>query len=540
MEKKLYEWQEKCLERWFGNHGRGMVQAATGAGKTMLALEAVKRLDEKLSGKLLVKIVVPNAGLMYQWERSLRESLEGWNREESAAGVRSGKEGAQEELRGQIGLKGGGQKSASDRKYMIYVINSARYELARQILAELREGKAVFLIADECHHYGSTQNRLIFEFFPYIREYEKNYFSMGLSATLPVGEEKSYLESVLGRKIYNYGIAEASWGQTVCPYDIYHISVGFRAEERDEYKKMSESLTRLYSKLLHICPSLRGISQKERFEILGRLCGSRERRVSELASGYMVLTYKRKRLVCLAAERLACVCDLVGRLEVREKIIIFGERISQADQLYRILTEKYPGRVGRYHSKMGQQANKNTLGRFGRGELRILISCKAIDEGVNVPDASIGIILSGTSKQRQRIQRLGRIIRQAEGKKRASLYYLHVEESVEDICFLPNVEQSRVFELVYREREGGFQNPPYDEAAQELLWSIQKKGADGKLIEEAKRCIKRGAVRPDWRREVEWLTEMSEKADDVRERNYWLCMKWLADSVRQGILRSTP
>ncbi len=535
MEKKLYEWQEKCLERWFGNHGRGMVQAATGAGKTMLALEAVKRLDEKLSGKLLVRIVTPNAGMMYQWERNLQEYLESRVCEESTVGAQSGKGRKPEELRGQIGLKGGGQKSAPDRKYMIYVINSARYELARQILMEIREGKAVFLIADECHHYGSTQNRLIFEFFPYIREHEKNYFSMGLSATLPVGEEKAYLESVLGREIYNYGIAEASREQTVCPYDIYHIDVEFRAEERDEYEKISESMMQLYNKLLHICPSLRGRGQKERFEILGRLCDSRERRASELASRYMMLTYKRKRLVCLAAERLACVCDLVGRLGIREKIIIFGESISQADQLYWILAGKYPGRVSRYHSKMGRQANKNALEGFGRGEIRILISCRAVDEGVNVPDASIGIILSGTSKQRQRIQRLGRIIRRAEGKKKASLYYVHVCESAEDTCFLPNVEQISVFELVYREQEGGFQNPPYDETAQELLRNMQEKGTDGKLVEEAKRCIKMGIVRPDWKENIKWLEQKLEEEDDVRERNYWLCMKWMAEIYKNMI-----
>jgi superfamily II DNA or RNA helicase len=517
MEKKLYEWQEKCLERWFGNHGRGMVQAVTGAGKTMLALEAVKRLDEKLSGELLVRIVVPSAGLMRQWERSLREFLE----------ARSRRGAAPEDLRRQIGLRGGGQKSAAERKYMIYVINSARYELARQILTELREGKAVFLLADECHHYGSGQNRLIFEFYPYIKEYEKNYFAMGLSATLPAGEERSYLEAALGRRIYNYGIAEASGEQTVCQYDIYHISIAFLGEERHAYEEMTDNMARLYNKLSMLCPSMKGVSQKERFEILRNLCGGRDRRAAKMASGYMMLTYKRKRLVCLAAERMACVCELVERLGIREKIIIFGERISQADQLYRILTERYPGRVGRYHSQMGQQVNKNTLSGFGRGELRILISCKAIDEGVDVPDASVGIILSGTSRQRQRVQRLGRIIRNAEGKTRASLYYLHVEESSEDSCFLPNMGNSSIFELAYREETGGFQNPPYDEATENLLLSMREKGADSKLLEEAERCIRLGAVRADWKRQAEELEAEIEKAEGVRERNYWVCMKAL-------------
>lgn len=59
-EKKLYQWQEECLERWFSNQGRGMVQAVTGSGKTLLALTAADRLEQMLGQELHVKIVVPS------------------------------------------------------------------------------------------------------------------------------------------------------------------------------------------------------------------------------------------------------------------------------------------------------------------------------------------------------------------------------------------------------------------------------------------------------------------------------------------------
>lgn len=518
MEKKLYEWQENCLKRWFANNGRGMVQAATGAGKTRLALTAVKRLEEKLEQELLVRIVVPNGGLMRQWERVLREFLAG----DEGEGMHP------EDYREQIGLCGGGQKSSADHKYMIYVINSARYELARRLLAEIRGGRKVLLIADECHHYGSSQNSLIFEFVPYIEQYKENFFSLGLSASLPAGREKRYLESVLGRRIYNYGIAEASLNRTVCDYDVFHISVNFNEEEREAYEDISGKMTVLYRRLLNLYPSLRAMNQKERFEMLGRLSGDKNRRTAEAASGYMMLSYKRKNLVCLAEERTACVCELIECLDIREKIIIFGERISQADELYSILQEKYSGRIGRYHSKMGQQANKNVLDRFRRGEIRLLISCKAIDEGVNIPDVSVGIILSGTSGHRQRIQRLGRIIRNAEGKEGASLYYLHIEETSEDSSFLPNIAKHRIFELTYQKKAGGFSNVVYDKAAEELLRRTKSKGADEKMMKEMERCLRLGRVRPDWRRELVWLEEKIEKSEDIRERNYWLCMKMIS------------
>ena len=150
---KLYQWQEECLEKWFANHGRGMVQAATGAGKTLLALTAADRMEKMQGQKLYVKIVVPTGALMRQWNKALREHLEALPGQGEFHKIR----------RGEIGLRGGGCRDDADCRYMIYVINSARYELARQILAHLQRGEAVLLIADECHRYESGQNRLIFE-----------------------------------------------------------------------------------------------------------------------------------------------------------------------------------------------------------------------------------------------------------------------------------------------------------------------------------------------------------------------------------------
>lgn len=65
----------------------------------------------------------------------------------------------------------------------------------------------------------------------------------------------------------------------------------------------------------------------------------------------MNLSYKRKSLVCLAASRISCVNNLVPRLNPEEKVLIFSERISQADELYGLLQKHYPERAGRYHSK---------------------------------------------------------------------------------------------------------------------------------------------------------------------------------------------
>ncbi len=510
MERELYKWQEECLERWFSNHGRGMVQAVTGSGKTLLALAAAERLEKTLDRDLLVKIVMPTGALMRQWSRALKEFL--------------GPDAA-DSIQKEIGLRGGGQKSPPDRKYMIYVINSARYELARQILSDLKKGAAVLLIADECHHYESEQNQLIFEFLPHIEPYKADFFSMGLSATLPGGQAGRYLACALGKKIYDYGIDRAAKASSICKYDVYPIEISFQEEEKEAYLDLTDRMTVLYHRLIQMYPPLKDMGQKERFEMLRQIAGGRERRAAQEAKLYMNLSYKRKSLVCTASARIACAYDLVCRLKEDDKIFIFGERISQAEELYWLLCDKYPGRVGRCHSGMGQEANRNVLARFKEGEVRILIACRAMDEGVDVPDASVGIILSGTSMQRQRTQRLGRIIRKREGKERASLYYLHVAESTEDIRFLPDNGNCRIFELEYLFDERDFYNEPYDKAASILLEKLKGERAGKEKRKEAWRCLQLGCVRADWTLDEGVIDMYTKEAWGVREKNYWICMK---------------
>lgn len=518
MEQKLYQWQEECLNRWIANNGRGMVQAVTGSGKTLLALTAADRLSQNTDLDLHVKIVVPTGALMHQWHRALKTFHSGKDISVNTSQPKF------------IGLRGCGYKAPPDCKYMIYVINSARYELARQILSELRSGKAVLLIADECHRYTSGQNQLIFEFLPHIEPYKDHFFSLGLSATLPGGQAGHELSAALGRRIYDYGMEKASARHTICPYDIFHIGLPFQPDERESYEDLSDRLSALYFTLLSAYPMLAKLGQKERFELLRSITGDKDRKTAKTARQYLSLSYVRKNLVCMASARLDCACDLIKNLGIRDKILIFGERIQQAEELYKRLQRLYPEKTGCYHSKLNPQANKNTLERFRMGDIRILIACKAIDEGVDVPDAAIGIILSGTSTQRQRIQRLGRIIRKKDGKGNALLYYLHITDSSEDACFLPNIKGNRIFDLDYLPDTGGFYSLPYTEKASALLEQMQNAGQAENVIREAEHCLTLGSIRPDWTTGKSVLEQQIQNAKSTRERNYWMCMKKIAES----------
>ena len=402
-----YRWQEECLDSWEANDNRGIVQAVTGAGKTIFALKAVQRLREKCGESLWTAIVVPTRALMIQWNRILRSCL---LEEEALEGL----------------------------QYQVYVINSARYRLARQILGRLRDGVTVLLIADECHHYTSAENRKIFEFTPYVKETPGRYCSLGLSATVMEkgSAELQLLEETLGRIFFRYSYERALREGVISEFRLIQVALHFCEDEYEEYQDLSERMKTIRRQLYLHCPLLKkeGISF---FSVLQSLAREDNTEIGNFAKSFLYLSYQRKKLVCMAENRIFCVHELLREIDIRRKVLVFSESIEQADMLRELLKCEYGSKVGKYHSKAGKQANENALERFKSGEILILITCKALDEGVDVPDAGVGIILSGTGMERQRMQRLGRILRREEKKEMACLYYLFIEESMEEKSYFP-------------------------------------------------------------------------------------------------------
>ncbi len=508
-----YAWQEKCLEAWGSNHYRGIVQAVTGSGKTMLALKAMEKLERDLGRRIRVKIVVPTKSLMLQWERALKQEK-----------LETEFHGAIDRCFAEIGCHGGTRKDSPNRKYMVYVINSARYQLARCILEELKSGERVLLIADECHHYASGENRKIFDFIPFLSKYPDQYFAMGLSATLQAAEGGSLLEEGLGKRIYNYSFGQALRYGTVCDFIIFQIAVSFLPDELAEYENISEEIRSVGMQLYIKYPFLKEPGTPF-FAVIQSLAEGGEGMLANLAKTYLMLSYQRKRMICMAGNRILCVCQLVEQLGGREQCFIFGESIEQADALYHTLCQKYRGKVGRYHSQMGKQANYNILERFRNGELRILIACRSLDEGIDIPNAAIGIILSGTSMERQRMQRLGRILRCSKDKTYAKLYYLFVKESREEKAYFPlQGENFRTEDLEYDAHAGKFVHAAYEQKMSRILDRWTAEGMEEAFRKEAEYCLRQGMLHTDWLLEEQQIKNKLAEAKTERERNYWLCM----------------
>lgn len=506
MALELYPWQQKCLHSWEKNDYHGIVNAVTGSGKTRVALAGILRLKESSATKLRVKIVLPGKSLLLQWKRTLEKNL------------------PTEEIV-DIGICGSGYTSYSEKKYMLYIINSARYRLARQILNELKEGYTVFLIADECHNYTSDENRKIFEFLPYLPKLPGKYCSLGLSATAAKAGNENLLQSALGKEIYHYSLTEALKKGTVCEFAIWQIAVNFQKEEREEYEELSETLRHIHNELLTISPGLKYCEGASFFAMLREMAGKKDRKEAKQARIYLQLSYKRKRLVHMAKARTSCVFQILKELGLQKQILIFGESITQIEQLYQKLNRLYPFKVGRYHSNMSTLAKQNALERFRNGNLRILLTCRALDEGINVPEATIGIILSGTSMERQRLQRLGRILRKHDGKRMACLYYLFVSDSREEHGYFPQKnEDFQALDLFYNENNG-FYFPAYEKAANLFLAELTARKPSDAMYSEILDCLNHGLLREDWLLPPKECHQNATSTSNTREQNYWGCME---------------
>ena len=104
-----------------------------------------------------------------------------------------------------------------------------------------------------------------------------------------------------------------------------------------------------------------------------------------------------------------------------KRTLIFHEDIEACNLIHAVLAENGV-RAGVYHSKMALRARAVMLGQYRRGEIDVLVTCRALDEGFNVPETELGIIAASTATRRQRIQRLGRVVRPAQGKTGALIY----------------------------------------------------------------------------------------------------------------------
>jgi superfamily II DNA or RNA helicase len=305
-------------------------------------------------------IVVPTGALLDQW----------W--EEAAAFF---------DLRlDEINIISGSQRIRSGT-INIAVLNTA---------AKLQEaGRTVpcFLIVDECHRAATPNFKAVLDI-PKIA-------SLGLSAT-PERQYDGGLDDILvpalGPIIFRYSYKDALREGVIVPFTLRNIVFELEEDNQKAYDKLTGVIARSAKRL--------GIEAAETIALL----------------------LKRARLLNLSTNRIRLTLKIVSSYRDR-KIIVFHEDIHACNIIQNVLEESNV-RAGVYHSALALRKRAEVLSAYRQGQLNVLVTCRALDEGFNVPEAEIGIIAASTATRRQRIQRLGRVLRPVSEKKSATVFTL--------------------------------------------------------------------------------------------------------------------
>ncbi len=354
------EWQMQAFDKWKQNR-RGIVKVVTGAGKTVFAQMCILEFfTSEEDGQIL--IVVPTISLLDQWWISLQEEI----------GV----------LSHNIGLLSGQETCKGEEPIIIAVINTAR-----RFTEEFSRGRKLFLIVDECHRAGSPANAkaLLGQFVA----------TLGLSATperdYDLGFQK-FIAPRLGPIIHQYTYVDAAHDGVISPFSLTNVQVELLPDEAEKYRNYSRSIAR----------------------------NLRNKNEPDIDDKLKILLQQRATIAVNATRRIPVAVKLVEQHK-GERAIVFHERVEAANHILATLRAR-GHRATIYHTQIGETARRDNLRLFRKGLFDVLVCCRALDEGINVPEASVAVIASSTASYRQRIQRLGRILRASEGKDSASVY----------------------------------------------------------------------------------------------------------------------
>ena len=380
--------QRRAFDCWRRAGSRGIAELPTGAGKTVLAVMAMAAVARP------TLVLVPTIDLLQQWTTVLEDFF----------GV-------------PVGMLGGGE-------HRIETLTVSTYDSAA-LQMEFIGNRFCLLVADECHHLPGPVYRIA-------AEMAIAPFRLGLSATPESGDERDdVLTELLGPVVCRVGIGELE-RKYLSGYRTERIEVPLDADEEASYRHHH----RIYTDFL----KRHGIAFRSPAD-WGRFLGL----CARSPEGKQVLAsfFEQRRIARSGRAKVRMVERLLRR-HAGERIILFTADNAGAYLLGRrfalpVITHR-----------TGVRERKAFLDGFRSGLFPVLVTSKVLNEGVDVPEAGVGIVLSGSASVREHVQRLGRILRPAPGKDEAVLYELVGAGTTER-----SVSRRRREHEAYRGRRGG-------------------------------------------------------------------------------------
>ncbi len=387
-------YQTASIEAWKQNKKNGVIVLPTGAGKTHVATMAIEICKRQ------TLVVVPTLDLMNQWYELL---LSTFNAE--------------------IGLIGGGF-------YEIGAITVTTYASAFRHQERLGNQFGL-VIFDECHHLPS-------EGFKYAAEFAIAPFRLGLSAT-PERDDQAdeLLKEIVGDFVYRLEAQELA-GEYLADYIVERIEVNLSDEERVAYQHERAIYTDFKRR-----KNLPYGQEGWRMFLIHSARSEEGRRAMK--------AYRNQKKIALGTDSKLRVLQDLLTLHKHDKVLIFtaeNEMVYQISKDYLIPAITHETNV---------KERKFWLDAFNKGDVLALCTSKVLNEGVNIPDASVAIILSGSGSSREHIQRLGRILRK-KGDKQAILYEVVARNTSEEYTSQKRSDARQFQDVKQRFKRGLFEN----------------------------------------------------------------------------------
>ncbi len=364
-----HAFQEEALAAWQAEGKRGVVILPTGAGKSYVGQRAIEVTQRS------TLVVCPTIDLMNQWYDLLS----------AAFGT-------------EVGLLGGGYYEVRD-------LTVTTYTSAYSYMDHLgnRFGLVLF---DECHHLPG-------EMYSHAAQMCLAPYRLGLTATPERADGRHVLlEELIGPWVDRKEIKELA-GAYLADYRVERVKVTLTPEEEEAYRRARSTLTHF---LVDHGMVLDGLASWHRF--VRESVRSRRGRQALLA-------HRQAKKLALGTKAKLRALDFLLKKHAQDRVLIFT---SDNDTAYAVSAAFL---IPAITHQTDTKERKALLEGFNRGEYLALVTSQVLNEGINVPQARIAVVLSGSGSTREHVQRLGRILRKQEGKE-AVLYEVVAAHTVEE------------------------------------------------------------------------------------------------------------
>lgn len=398
----LWDHQNEALQFWIESGGKGIVEMATATGKTMVGLAAIQSLYEKHK-KLNVLVLAHSKAILRQWRKEAISKL----------GLIAN---PNDDYNKSIGY---GNKLRIEFNTMQTVYKNPEWY------------ETDYLIVDEVHHGAGREFRNALNV--------PCKWKMGLSATIEGGERESVLDQYIGKTVYEFTLEKAREKGIIPEFKLYIHKNFLDIRETTEFDLITEKIENLLKFInntqkdkIKLISNGKFSSFENLSDFVNLMVNSRSKsdQIPDEWNSLSGLLFSRRIIIHRSSPKIESAINLAKVVAKNKKCVMFTMDIETCEKIYNSLSSY----VNTYHvhSNLKEQQNNEELDKFKKCSNGVLIAPKMLDEGIDIPDAEIGINVSSSKTKLQLVQRMGRILRNKPGKKPVFHHFVALPQSFID------------------------------------------------------------------------------------------------------------